>query len=195
MKMKRLALTILLLAATCGVASAQETPEVKLQDPQTQTPVSEEKRRDIMRLLELTKAADLGTQILEQISAELRTSFAMLPSEQRDKIFKIYEEEIRKEFNKEKLTEAVIPIYDKHVSGEDIKALIAFYETPLGQRFVEALPAITREAYEDGARRGRQVGMRAMTRILAEGLLTPPSPTLELPPKPKPKTQSRRRRA
>ena len=193
--MKRLALTILLLAATCGVASAQETPEVKLQDPQTQTPVSEEKRRDIMRLLELTKAADLGTQILEQISAELRTSFAMLPSEQRDKIFKIYEEEIRKEFNKEKLTEAVIPIYDKHVSGEDIKALIAFYETPLGQRFVEALPAITREAYEDGARRGRQVGMRAMTRILAEGLLTPPSPTLELPPKPKPKTQSRRRRA
>jgi hypothetical protein len=61
---------------------------------------------------------------------------------------------------------------------------------------VEALPAITREAYDDGTRRGREVGMRAMTRILAEGILTPPTSILEQPPapKPKPKTRSRGRR-
>lgn len=183
--MKRVILTLLLaLTALCGTASAQEA----------QGSVSEEKRRDIIRLLELTKAADLGQQIIQQMTQTLRENFAMLPAEQRDKIFKIFEEEMGKEFNKERMIEVIVPIYDKHVSAEDLKALIAFYETPVGRRAVDALPAISREAYEDGARRGREAGLRVMTRLLAEGLMTPPATT---PPaaKPKPKRPARRGRA
>jgi hypothetical protein len=185
--MRRVILTLLLLlAALCGTASAQES----------QGAVSEEKRRDIIRLLELTKAADIGEQIIRQMTETLRENFAMLPAEQRDKMFKIFEEEMGKEFNKEKMIEVIVPIYDRYVSAEDVKALIAFYETPLGRRAVDALPAISREAYEDGARRGREAGLRVMTRLLAEGLMTPPAtapPAAK--PKPKPKPRARRGRA
>lgn len=182
--MKRVILTLLLsLAALCGTASAQES----------QGAVSEEKRRDIIRLLELTKAADIGEQIMQQITATLRENFAMLPDEQRDKIFKIYEEEMGREFTKEKMIEVAVPLYDKYMSSEDVKALIAFYESPLGRRAIDVLPAISREAYEDGARRGREAGVRVMTRLLSEGLLSPP-PTAPPAAKPKPKPKPRARR-
>src|ERR1700751_1242424 len=98
--MKRVILTLLLsLAALCVTASEQESPGA----------VSEEKRRDIVRLLELTKAADIGQQIMQQITETLRENFSMLPAEQRDKIFKIYEEEMGREFTKEKMIELAVP--------------------------------------------------------------------------------------
>ena len=188
--MKRLTLALIMLAALCTAAGAQ-TQAAQAANAQTQGAIDEGKRRDIARLLELTRAADLGTQIIQQVTAELRTNFSVLPAEQRDRLFKIFEEEMSKEFTKERMIEAVTPIYDKYLSAEDVKGLITFYESPLGQRTVEALPSITREAYDDGARRGREAGLRVMSRIASEGLLNPSEPPA---PKPKPKTQSRRRR-
>jgi hypothetical protein len=197
MKMKRVTLTILLLAATCGVAAAQDARDAKPRDVMAQV-VGEEKRRDILRLLELTKAADLGAQVAQQMMGTMRANFAMLPPETREKVFKTFEEELTKEFSREKLIEAVLPIYDRHLSAEDVKGLIAFYESPLGQRTVNVLPSIARESYEDGARRGREAGVRAMTRIMSEGILsqeTLPTAQLELPKsKPKPKARRRVRR-
>lgn len=181
--MKRLTLAIVMLAALCAAAGAQ-----------TQGAVDEEKRRDIVRLLELTRAADLGAQIIEQATADLRANFSMLPAVQRDKLFKIFAEEMSKEFTKERMIEAVTPIYDKYLSREDVKALITFYESPLGQRTVRALPSITREAYEDGARRGREAGLRVMSRVASEGLLDAPATAPPPAPKPKPRRQARRGR-
>ena len=183
--MKRLALTLLLLAGLCAAAGAQT------QSAPTQGTINEEKRRDIIRLLEITKAADLGTQIIQQMTGSLRESFAMMPAETRDKIFKTFEEEMSKEFGKEKMIEMVVPIYDKYLSAEDVKGLIAFYESPLGQRTIEALPAIAREAYENGARRGREAGLRVMSRLATEGLLDPPKNKSFRPP-PKPPARGRR---
>src|SRR4051812_29156950 len=95
MKMKRGTLTLLLLAATCGVARAQETQDEKPRDVLARV-ASEEKRRDIVRLLELTKAADLGTQVIQQMMGSMRANFATLPSETREKVFKTFEEELTK---------------------------------------------------------------------------------------------------
>jgi uncharacterized protein len=180
--MKRLALTLALLAALCAVAGAQTA----------QGSADDEKRRDIVRLLEVSKAADAGLVIMEQVTNEMRGLFTSLPDEQRERIFKIYEEEMQKEFSREKMIETIAPIYEKHLSAEDVKGLISFYESPLGRRAVEVLPLITREAYEEGARRGQEAAHHITARLISEGLLTPPDPLVL--PKPKPKPQPRRRR-
>jgi hypothetical protein len=183
-----------MFACLCAAAAAQtagpQTQEPQTPNAQTQGGISEEKRRDIIRLLEMTKAAELGTQIMQQINGSLREGFVMLPADVRERIFKILEEEMEKDFSKEKIIEMVLPIYDKHLSAEDVKGLIAFYESPLGQKTIGALPLIARESYEIGAARGREVGLRVMSRIASEGLLNPPSP----PPAPKPKPHARRGR-
>ena len=36
----------------------------------------------------------------------------------------------------------LVPIYDKHWTDEDVKGLILFYETPLGQKMITVLPQV-----------------------------------------------------
>lgn len=170
--MKRVCLLLLLSVACCCGASAQQAGAI-----------SEEKRRDIKRLLELTKASQLGQQIIGQTLEQLRQSILTLPDVQRERVLKILGEEMSKGFGESQILEGMIPIYDKHLTGEEVKELIAFYESPLGRKLVDALPAITREGYEFGAQVGRQAGLRAMSRIAEEGLLNPPE-SQALPPKP-----------
>lgn len=182
--MKRLALTFLLLCAACAAAHGQTTPDGA---------AKEEKLRDIRRLLELTRGAELGKQIVVQSLEQMRGSLAFLPDEGRAKVLKIFEEEMLKEFTQERMLDLVAPIYDEHLSAEDVKALIAFYETPTGRRLVDVLPLIVRESYEAGTARGREAVRRAMTRVAEEGLLTAP-PAAGEPPKPAAKKSAPRKR-
>jgi len=43
------------------------------------------------------------------------------------------------------LVDRVIPIYDRHYTHNEIRALIKFYESPLGQKMASVRPEITRE--------------------------------------------------
>jgi hypothetical protein len=175
--MKRFCLAVLLVTLCQLSAGAQEPGGV-----------SAEKARDIRRLMEVTKANEVGLQVARQSLDALRESPA-LPEAQRDRILKILEEELLAEFGGNKMAEAMVPIYDRHFTAEEVKGLLAFYETPLGRKVVETLPEVMREAQTFGAERGRIAGLRAMTRMMSEGLLTG-----EPPASPGRKTTRRRRR-
>lgn len=170
--MKRVCLLLLLSVVCCCAARAQEAGAI-----------SEEKRRDIKRLLELTEASKIGQQIISMSLEQLRQSFLALPEAQRERMLKIVGEEMSKGFSESQMVEAMIPIYDKHLTAEEVRQLIAFYETPIGRKLVAVLPAITREGYEYGALLGKQAGLRAMSRIAEEGLLGQPENHV-LAPKP-----------
>jgi len=182
----KLTLTLIALILICcagATASAQSS-------------VPTEKEQAIRRLLVLTKAGDLGVQIIEQALPQVKASLGMIPAEKRTKILQVYEEEMRKDFTSEKMTAAVIPIYDKYLSLDEIKQLIAIYETPIGQKLIAVLPQITREAYDDGMRRGQITGKRIMARLETEGLLESPPPPVKpaIIPATKPAPRRSRRR-
>ena len=46
------------------------------------------------------------------------------------------------------LNKQLIPIYKKHFTQEDVKAIIAFYETPAGKKLAEQTPQITVESMQ-----------------------------------------------
>jgi hypothetical protein len=66
------------------------------------------------------------------------------------------------------LDSAAVSIYDKHFSDEEIRGLIKFYETPLGQKAVSALPQISSEVREAAKSWGETLGQKAMQEVLAE---------------------------
>jgi hypothetical protein len=151
--MKLTLILIALVVICCAGAAAN-----------AQSSVPTEKEQAIKRLLVLTKAGDLGVQIIEQALPQVKAGLAMIPEEKRAKILQVYEEEMRKDFTSEKMTDSVIPIYDKYLTLDEIKQLIAIYETPIGQKLIAVLPQITREAYDDGMRRGQLTGKRILAR-------------------------------
>lgn len=72
------------------------------------------------------------------------------------------------------LEAAVIPIYARHFSDSELRQLIAFYQTPIGQKFVAEQPALLKESMQAGQEWGRQLGTRVAQQMMSDG--TAPKP-------------------
>ncbi len=115
------------------------------------------KRQDIRKLLELTGAAKIGQQIAAQMIPMFKQANPQAPP--------AFWNEVQKEFNPESMIELVIPIYDKHLTHDDIKGLIAFYQSPLGRKMAAATPQIAQESMQAGQQWGLQIAQRIQKRL------------------------------
>jgi len=136
---------LLLMTVSVGLVCAQEP----------------EKEKDIRRLLEVSGSGNLGIQVMQNMIGNFQQSFPEVPA--------TFWEEFMKEVTPGKLTDLVVPVYEKYFSHEDIKAFITFYETPAGKRLVEKLPMVMQESMQVGEVWGRELGEKVMSKMLEEG--------------------------
>lgn len=93
--------------------------------------ISEEKAGLIMDLIEVSGVRRNMEQNIEQV-------IARAPEEDRGKF-----EEL---FNVDEIIERLVPVYDKYYAEDDLREIIRFYESPAGQKVLEATPHIMRES-------------------------------------------------
>ena len=136
---------------------------------------SHEFQNDTMTLLQMTGAANLGLQMgtatTNQIIDLLRKQDPDIPQKAvdaiKDEISKLFAEEIST------MLDAVVPIYAKHFSHEELKGLISFYKTTLGQKTIKVLPQIMNESMLAGQVWGKslepKLRKRLSERLKAEG--------------------------
>lgn len=152
--MRRLILAALALALLCaGPALAQQAPG------QAEGDDAAAKRQDIRRLLELTGSAQLGQQIIGQMMETFKKTDPKVPES--------FWDEMAKEFDSKTMIDLVVPIYDKHLTHEDVKGLIAFYESPVGRKMTSVLPAIAQESLQAGQRWGMDIARRMQQKLEA----------------------------
>ena len=76
----------------------------------------------------------------------------------------------------------MIPIYQKHLTKEDLDGILAFYASPIGQKLQREQPAMTQESMQVGGEIGRRrIGamMQQMDDFIAkmaQGQRTPAKP-------------------
>jgi len=141
--------------------------------------LSPEKRADIIKLVKMTGAMSIMSQVINTISSNmvdsLITASGRRVPERATEIMKaeitnVWDQEIKSE----KVFDYFVPIYDKYYSHKEIKALIDFYETDLGKKTVTVLPHITQEGMMAGKKWGQAVWEIAAKRIAekfkAEGI-------------------------
>jgi len=154
----RAALATLLLVAIATLAQA--SPQQKV-DPA--------KAVDIHHLLEVTGAIKLADQsmslMVEMIKPQLQKDLPK--TENSQKILETFIQRFQARFLSE-MNDQITLIYDKHLSAEDIKGLIQFYESPLGQRTVKALPQISRESQLAGSQLGQKIGLEVFQQLQQE---------------------------
>lgn len=153
---------ILVFAAICavvvaGVAAAQNAPGE-----------DEAKNDDIRRLLELTNAAQMGKQMMDQMTASFKQAMPQVPGEFWDRFME--------KVDTNEMTEMVVPIYAKYFTHEDIKGLIEFSESPLGRKFTEVQPKIMQESYAAGQQWGMKLGQLVVQELQKEGHPVPGAP-------------------
>jgi hypothetical protein len=56
----------------------------------------------------------------------------------------------------DEMVDAMVPIYQRHLSHEDIEAILAFYSSPVGQKLLREQPAMMQEGMKVGGEIGRR---------------------------------------
>lgn len=138
--------------------------------------LSPEKRADIERLLDMTGAMALSTQMASAVTAQL---FQVIKKARPDipaKVLDALPAEVQATFaaNMDSFKEAIIPIYHKHFSASEIKEIIQFYSTDLGKKTIRLMPVLMQESMLAGQRWGQSLGpeidRRVKARLKSEGV-------------------------
>jgi len=126
-------------AAQQGAASAPKPSPAKSIDPQ--------KESDIRSLLELVGARDMIQDAASNSTEQYRQKLTSLaPSDDKaQEAFNSYLAVFQKKFDVDALNEQLVVIYDKHYTDEEIKGLLQFYGSPLGQKAAAEMPKISKE--------------------------------------------------
>ena len=105
------------------------------------------KETEIRSLLELIGSKD-AIQDTAAVATEQYRQKVMEASFNNDRaqaFTNTYLAEFRKKFDADAVNSQLVEIYDKHFSEDDIKGLLEFYGSPLGQKVAAELPKISRE--------------------------------------------------
>jgi hypothetical protein len=134
-------------------------------------------QRDIEKMLEVTGAARLGEQIagavVQQLGQQMRQSNPTVPA----RAVEIMSEVVRELFTKEYATlqPRLVVAYAKVLTHDEVRQLIAFYETPLGRRLIAVTPQLAQAGMEAGQGWAQELGPRLQSemqrRLQAEGLI------------------------
>ncbi|HIE64628.1 MAG: DUF2059 domain-containing protein [Nitrospira sp.] len=111
------------------------------------------------QLIESSGADQFGSRVIEQMVGLQQKRMPDIPDQ--------FWENFKAGTNPDDLVLLIIPIYVKHLSVEEMQAIIDFYKSPAGERLLDKLPQITRETMNAGRQWGAELRME-MTRKLQE---------------------------
>lgn len=148
-------------------AAKPSSPSPTRNSQQASSAIDPQKEARIRELMELTGAKDLGQQLIAAGMEQFRSSVQdSQPNNPRAKQFvDAFVARFQKHFDPDSLTEHVIPIYDKYLTSDDLKGLLDYYHSPLGQRMLKALPEVTRESQAAGFALGQKAAQESMEEL------------------------------
>jgi hypothetical protein len=128
------------------------------------------KEADIRNLLDVTGTKANMVQVMSAMETNMRPSLTNMfpPGEYREHLIELFFEKFHSKADPQQMLELAIPVYDKYLSDEDIRALTQFYATPLGKKVITTLPKVLIECTQAGEKWGEQLGRQSMQEVLAE---------------------------
>jgi hypothetical protein len=151
------------LIATQG--ASQNTVQPARQDAATQSAsVDPPKEADIRSLMELVGARDSLQEVASRGAEQFRENLtaSVADNDRGQKFVNAFVESYKAKFDADAATTQLVAIYDKHFSDDDIKGLLQFYGSPLGQKFAAEMPKINMET---------QAASRAFSTRIAKDVL------------------------
>lgn len=117
----------------------------------------EAKRREIERLLQLSGAREVMRAQIDTMTKNFANM--NLPPE----MITAMKEEFSNGLGD--MVEMTVDVYDRNFSMEEVKAFVAFYESPTGQKISKIMPTVLQESTEAAMKWGQQMQPRLMKRM------------------------------
>jgi uncharacterized protein len=131
-------------------------------------------KEDVQRYLQIMHSRDMMTKMVEAMSKPMHQMMHEQYSKDKDKLPADFEarmnkmmDDMLKSFPWDEMLDAMVPVYQKHLTKGDVNALVAFYSTATGQKLIKEMPQITAEAMQEMLPLMRK-SMDAMTQRMQE---------------------------
>jgi uncharacterized protein len=149
--MKTLRIAIALAAVAVSLSAQAQTAAA----PATTT------HEKVRHLLQLTGAGELGTQMIDQMIVSFKQTMPDVPDE--------FWTGFRAKVKPSDMVDMLVPVYEKHLTEADLDALIAFYSSPVGRRFVEKQPLILADSMKIGQAWGERLAGEVVDELQKKG--------------------------
>ena len=128
------------------------------------------KAADIRSLLELVGAKDSIQDAANAATEQYRQKLldASVSSDSAPGSTSAYLAEFQKKFPTNSVNEQLVGIYDQHFTPEEIKGLLEFYGSPLGQKVAAEMPKMNREIQFAMRNASNQAARQAWQQLRAE---------------------------
>jgi hypothetical protein len=104
------------------------------------------KEAAIRHLMDITESSKMGENIASFITGQVHNGVGRaLPADQLPKFMDTFSQKFTAGLPPTAVNDAIVAIYAKHFSMEDIQGLTKFYESPIGQRIVKEMPDVDQQ--------------------------------------------------
>ncbi len=128
------------------------------------------KEADIRALLELVGARDQVQDSVRQTAEQYREKLlSAVPDNDKGQTFVNQTiNEYEKRYDLDRVNEQLVLLYDKHYTDDEIKGLLQFYGSPLGQKVAAESPKIFREIQETTRAEAGKAAKAALQQVKQE---------------------------
>jgi hypothetical protein len=158
-----------LLAQTPAGAAQQKPAPVQPGQPAATPPAAASEKLDpakdaaIRHLLDITGESKEGQNISTGMTNQVhKVMSSSIPPDQMPKFMDTFTAKFNAGAPPNAVTDAMVAIYARHFSMEDIQGITKFYESPVGQQMVKEMPDVSREAQNVGMQMDQKVAMQVL---------------------------------
>ena len=116
---------------------------------------------DVRRLLEATGQATAARQVFEAVLGSIKPMYPAVPE--------AVWTDMLAEMRTDEFTGLIVPVYMKHLTGSDVRGMLAFYESPVGRKLVQVQPLIIKDSMAAGRQWGEAAAGRVIRRLQEKG--------------------------
>jgi len=143
--MKKLMFSGMIMLVFCFSASAQDAASYKA---------------TLAKLMTVSGATKTSALVIDQMFSIFR--------QQQTKVPESFWTEAKAEMDimaSDDFINMLVPVYQKHLTEAELKAVIAFYETPAGKKYAAEIPLITQESMVVGQEWGKAIGAKIISKL------------------------------
>ena len=168
MKVRAVALALSVAFAGLSPAFAQQAPAAA-PDAVQAAPIDPANMKAAHDLLEATNTDAQFATIVPLMFQQMRQSLPSQGPAQQEEVNKVFDE-IQKQFleRRSEILDQIARLYAIKFSPEEMNALSDFYRSPVGQKFIAAMPELAADAMRLGNAWGQQIGREAEQKIRDE---------------------------
>lgn len=120
--------------------------------------------KSLKKMFKVSGSSETFSTVIKQMMGMMRAQHADIDNE----IWSAFEKEML-DTSMDDLVVQLVPVYKKHLSIEDIKGIIAFYETPVGKKYAKKTPLITEGSMEVGQVWGMGIAQKIQEKLEEKG--------------------------